>query len=72
MTNLVAEANVATGEFIHRPMTETEIEADELNRAQVAAQNEIELQAKTEAAAAKSALLNRLSITEAEAQLLLS
>lgn len=60
--------NVSTGEIIEREMNAEELfqwEADKL-----AAQAELELQAQK--ALARSALLERLGITEEEAKLLLS
>ena len=60
--------NVETGEIITRPMTE-----DELEREQIAADNyEIIKNEQQAKAQAKSALLERLGITEDEAKLLLS
>lgn len=72
MDNLVAEANVLDGTVVHRPMTEEEIVADELNRNQTKEKLEAEAVTKAEAAAAKAALLDKLGITEEEAKLLLS
>jgi hypothetical protein len=60
--------NVETGEIIERPMNDEELaqwEADKLA-------GQLELEAATERAAAKTALLEKLGITESEAKLLLS
>lgn len=71
MSELVAEVNVTTGEFYHRPMTDEEIALDKLTQAETKKQNEQE-QAEIETQAkAKSALLEKLGITEDEAKLLL-
>jgi phosphopantetheinyl transferase (holo-ACP synthase) len=68
MTFIEKIVNIQTNEIIERPYTETEmaiVEAKRIELAKVAA-------SEAEAAAAKSALLDRLGITEEEAKLLLS
>ena len=60
--------NATTGEVIEREMTEAELEQFETDQAAIAA----EVNAKDEAAKSKTALLNRLGITEDEAKLLVS
>lgn len=60
--------NVETGEVIEREMNENEIAQYEAEKARA----EAEIEAKTEVAAAKAALLEKLGITEEEAKLLLS
>ena len=60
--------NVETGEVITRPMTQ-----DELNREEIAAQNyQKHLDEKKAKATQKAALLDKLGITDDEAKLLLS
>jgi hypothetical protein len=71
MTNLVAEANAATGEFVHRPMTDDELLKDQEKQIEAAAKAEIENSEKAAKAAEKAALLAKLGITEDEARLLL-
>lgn len=60
--------NLETGEIIDRELTDDEIEENTFRDAAIQAQ----LEAKTKAAAAKAALLEKLGITEEEAKLLLS
>ena len=64
----IYEHNVETGETFERDATAAEIAQFELDAAEKAAQ-EAEAQAKAEA---KSALLEKLGITEDEAKLLLA
>jgi hypothetical protein len=70
------EANATTGEVIQREMTAEEIEAEaaEQKAANDAAEAQAQAHAEAEAikAAAKTALLEKLGITESEAALLLS
>lgn len=72
MTNLVAEANATTGEFVHRPMTDDELAKDEEKQIEAAISLEIANAEKESKAAEKAALLAKLGITEDEAKLLLS
>ena len=66
MENLVAEANCTTGEVVHRPMTQDEIDADIAHRQEVQAKEAaIKLEAD-KAASDKAALLNRLGLTADE------
>lgn len=66
--NTITIHNVETGEIIEREMN-----ADELAQWQSdQAKAEAEKQAKAQAAAARTALLEKLGITEEEAKLLLS
>lgn len=60
--------NCETGETFERDMTVEELEIYEADQAQAAAA----LKAKNDAAEAKTALLEKLGITEEEAKLLLS
>jgi len=60
--------NAETNEVIEREMNAEELAQREIDKATI----EAEAQAKTEAAADKQALLNRLGITAEEAKLLLS
>jgi len=60
--------NVETDEVIDREMTDAEFEQWQTQ----VTEQEAKIVAEAEAAAAKSALLNRLGITEDEAKLLLS
>jgi hypothetical protein len=64
----VKEVNTQTGEVIFRDFTETEVAAQEAAKIKEAAKLKIE----REKAAARAALLERLGITEEEANLLLS
>jgi len=58
--------NATTGEVIEREMTEAELEQHQKDLEAIAAQ----IAAKETANAAKAALLNKLGITEEEANLL--
>lgn len=60
--------NIETNEIIEREMNDEELAQLEADKANAAA----EAQAKEAIAAAKTALLNKLGITEEEAKLLLS
>lgn len=60
--------NIETGEVIEREMNAKELAQWEADKAKA----EAEAQAKAEAEAAKTALLEKLGITEEEAKLLLS
>jgi len=71
MTNLVAEANVANGTFIHREATPEEIEREKKFQAEAKAADERQALEDLELAAAKRELLDKLGITEEEAKLLL-
>jgi hypothetical protein len=71
MEYIIAEVNVSEGTFIQRPMTPEEIAIDEANRAEAASKELEKIQAANVAAASKAALLDKLGITEEEAQLLL-
>lgn len=71
MTNLVAEANVSEGTFVHRPMTEAEIERDLAFQAEVKIVVEREKIEELQKISARQALLDKLGITEEEARLLL-
>ena len=64
----IKQHNVETGEIIEREMTKNELAQWEIDKAEADAKAQAEL----DNAAAKSALLDRLGITEAEAKLLLS
>lgn len=59
-------------EVIDREMSDAEYEVYETNLQADQAQAQAEIQAQAQAAIAKTALLERLGITEEEAQLLLS
>lgn len=65
---LIQIINTETGEVIEREMNAKELAQLELDKAHFDALE----QAKTEAAFAKTALLEKLGITEEEAKLLLS
>ncbi len=60
--------NIETGEVIEREMNAEELAQWEADKAKA----EAEAQAKAEAEAAKTALLEKLGITEEEAKLLLN
>ena len=64
----VREHNIETNEVIDRDATAKEIAEFEA----IAAKTAAEVQARSEAAIVKAALLERLGITEEEAKLLLS
>ena len=71
MPNEIAIANIETGEVIQRPMTKSELEKDKINQAYFL---ELEQKEKAQAEAkdqAKTALLEKLGITEEEARILL-
>lgn len=69
MANLTIKIhNAETGEVIEREMNEDELAQREVDEAIAAAKTA----AKVESAAAKTALLEKLGITEEEAKLLLS
>ena len=63
----ITEHNVETGEVIQRDMNEAELAQYEIDQA-VEAANAI---AREEKAAARQAILDRLGLTEEEAQLIL-
>lgn len=65
---IIKIVNVETGEEVEREMTAAELAQRKADEAAFQA----ELQAKAELAASKSALLEKLGITEEEAKLLLS
>ena len=65
---IIKIVNAETGEEIEREMNSDELAQWEADEAKAAA----ETQAKAEIAAAKTALLDKLGITEEEAKLLLS
>ena len=60
--------NINTNEIINREMNDEELTQYEIDKANVAAK----AQAEVDAVQAKAALLNRLGITEEEAKLLLA
>jgi hypothetical protein len=60
--------NINTNEIINREMNDEELAQYEIDKANVAAK----AQAEVDAVQAKAALLNRLGITEEEAKLLLA
>jgi hypothetical protein len=72
MNNLVAEANVSEGTFIHREMTKEELAQDEIIRLENEKKQKAEELLQSEIAIAKAALLEKLGITEEEAKLLFS
>jgi len=63
----IFEHNVTTGEAIERDMTEAELAQYEIDQAAKAAH----IAAQEEKAAARQAVLDRLGLTEEEAQLIL-
>ena len=67
---IAVEVNCETGETIERPFTAAEVKAHQDAQVKAQADKVAEDKAKADKATAKAALLARLGITEAEAELL--
>ena len=71
MENLIAIANVSTGQVEHRQMNKNELAQDELDRQEIAEKMAMRQSETAAKEAARQALLDKLGITADEAKLLL-